>query len=239
MPHPEIFFAPALMLADYYLTLAGAAAFGRTPAERAAYELNPAFKNDIASRRLASPRALMGVAVVTAGLFALQYVLGGVLVVWVLGLFVGSRIVLVGVHLANLVELGRIARARKSGLAVTTYRYRLMSSTWRTLCTAFLPLAVVAAFVPSPFALSAAAGALVVAAAPLIWRAHQPGEILDKASPSPAAPAAPPQKTCAFCERPASAVPFLIAGKNGAICSECVATCVETLAERTAAGAPG
>src|SRR5512147_2377148 len=68
MRHPEVLLVTALLLADYYLTLWGAALAEqgyRRHFRNPSYELNPIGRGDVAQRRLFNPRHLALTAALT------------------------------------------------------------------------------------------------------------------------------------------------------------------------------
>lgn len=225
MPPAEILVVPALMLADSYLTLWGSKLFGATPTARLAYELNPAMAEDVAQLKLINPRHLLATVAETGAFVSTAYVAPST-IRFFLGLMIGAFGVINGVHITKFLDLkAENTRGVVRGRVKITNRRRLMSGSFRALGMA-LPLCLVAAFAPSLFTV-AAAGALLIAAAPISWRLKSSKEILD-------ALVALGPSACGFCGTDGHTAKRLIEGKCAMICDECVATCVEALAEARA-----
>lgn len=225
MTHPEILLAPALMLADYYLTLLAASMLGPGHARRSAYELNPMFKHDVGALRLVNLRHLAATIMVGVALYVLARLAEPLMYRLALGLAVGVLTVLVGGHIANILDL-RHLKAHPRDLASRArmnYRMQLVSSAHRMLGASALPLAAVAAFERGAFSCGAAAGAILLAVQPWAWLKQQDEATATALSPLPA--------VCAFCEREDRQVQRLIAGHGAMICDECVGTCVEALTD--------
>lgn len=224
MSHPEVLLAPALMLADYYLTLLAASMLGAGPAQRAAYELNPQFKRDVGALRLFNPGHLGATAAVGAALFLLARIGDPWMYRTGLGLAVGALTVLVGGHVANILDLRHLKAHPKdlASRARMNTRMQLAMSSHRTLGVSVLPLMAVALFEHGAFSGAAAAGATLIALQPWAWLRQQ-GE-------AAAAPPALP-RACAFCEQDDGHAKRLIAGAGAMICEECVGICTEALAD--------
>lgn len=233
MMHPEYLLVPLFMLADYYLTLLGASLYGRTPEQRAAYELNPAFQREVAALQLFSARHLIMIVGVTAPLYAMAAI-HPVMARFAFGLAATMFALLVGGHITNIATL-LYSRERPSevrGVQATSYRFRLTASAAHKAGLCALPLTLLALFEPLPFILGAATGAWFLAAMPLLWRARLPRQTLESL-PSLTAGAG-----CSFCGAQQKEGMTLLAGEAATICKDCVGTCVETLAEADPASAP-
>jgi len=226
------------MVSDYVLTLVGARLYGGTPEARAAYELNPRYRDIVAQLRPMPLRLLLRcvlVAALLALLSATQHsATGRIGYAALVGVLIAAYALINGAHIANILNL----RLRNQDAGPVTERRRQFGAAYRHFGTSFLPLAVLAAWMPSPFSVGAALGGLFLVATHLRWALGSPA-----AAPA-AGPAAPQRQQpagpgCGFCGRPAAQVPVLIAGKTAGICSDCVATSAAILAERAAAARPG
>ena len=68
MKHPEVILVPAFMLADYFLTLAGAVLRDRKYSDHFKtehYEMNPLWQKDVARKKWLNPRHIVLVVVVS------------------------------------------------------------------------------------------------------------------------------------------------------------------------------
>ncbi len=237
MPHPELVLVPLLMVSDYVLTLVGARPYGDTPKARAAYELNLRYRDTVAQLRPMPIRLMLGCVAVTAllGLMGtiLHAAIGAMICTALVGTLIAAYALINGQHIANIL----ILRQRNQGGGPVTERRRQLGAAYRHFGTAFLPLAMLAAWMPSPFSVGAALGGLFLVVTHLRWALASPAAAL---APRPAAPPGQQQaaQICGFCGRPAAQVPVLIAGNTAGICSECVATSAAILAERAAVPAP-
>ena len=228
MVHPEVFVVPALMLSDYYLTLAGAALFANTPEKRAAYELNPLWRNDIAHLRLVNIRHLVCVAVLSSGLIYLTEE-DSQLATGVFAFAVGMLGVLVGGHITNILTLlhGRKLTDPVTGRFPLTTRFNTMSAGYRYIGSAF-PFALVVLFHGDAFNTFVLAGVLGLAAVHFYWSLKT-----DRTAPITTV-ATRPELICAFCGLDKYKVPMLIVGKTAAICGTCVEICTMAVDEKKA-----
>ena len=180
MRHPEFLLLPVFMLADYFLTLAGAVLKDRgygnhVKAEH--YELNPIWQRQVAQRKWWNPRHLGLTVVLSSALILLaefgempepfiQGSLGCVLV------FFGM---IIGRHLSNLMLFEYVIRKpdEMSGEVAMTHAL-LLSVSLHQYLVAFVPLALIAIFSPSPFVIGASVGAILLVAVHLAWiRKHR------------------------------------------------------------------
>ncbi len=236
MQHPELALIPILMVSDYVLTLVGARLYGGTSEARAAYELNPRYRDVVAQLRPMPIRLALRCVAVTALLAlmgaTLHTAVGRMVYATVVGALIAAYALINGAHIANIL----ILRQRNKGGGPVTERRRQFGAAFRHFGTSFLPLATLAAWMPSPFSVGAALGGLFLAVTHLRWALASPASA---PAPRPAVPPVQQQagQSCGFCGRPAAQVPLLIAGKTAGICSECVATSAAILAERAAASA--
>lgn len=230
MRHPEFLIAPGLMLADYYLTLLGATLYGKTVEARAAYELNPRFRDDVGRLRLFHPVHLAAAAASAVMLYFAAEA-GEAFGRFTFGLVVGVFGLIVGTHLANIVGMvaARADKERASGARGSSYRFKLTAAAAQNFGLGAAPASLFAALEPSPFRLGLAAGAWFLTATPILWRFRASGEDLARTSRPPVA------GRCSFCGAGADKAKRLIAGEDAMICDECVETSVEALAEDQAA----
>ena len=179
MKHPEVILVPAFMLADYFLTLAGAVLRDRKYSDHFKtehYEMNPLWQKDVARKKWLNPRHIVLVVVVSCVLTLLaefgempepflQALLGGVLMVFA---------IVIGRHLCNLMIFrymirkpdeisGQVTMAHALLLSLSLYQYLMI----------VVPLALIAVFSPSPFVIGACVGAVLVPAVHLKWIAKQ------------------------------------------------------------------
>jgi hypothetical protein len=232
--HPELALIPLFMVSDYVLTLVGARLYGGTPEARAAYEMNPRYR-DVVARLRPVPARLVLRCVLVAALLAMMSAtqhsaIGRMGYSALVGVLIAAYALINGGHIANIL----ILRQRNKDGGPVTERRRQIAAAYRYFGTAFLPLAVLAAWMPSAFSVGAALGGLFLVGTHLRWALASPAS-------APAPRSAVPQgrqqvgQHCGFCGRTAAQVPVLIAGRTAGICSECVATSSVILAERAAA----
>lgn len=182
MKHPALFIVPAFMLADYFLTLVGEIQRGKKYGDhfKAEHcELNPIWQKPVAQRKLFNLRHILLTLVVTAVLMLLmesddmpepfaQGMLGCLLV------FFGA---IIGRHLSNLLIFRRIAQGPNeiSGQVTMTHALLLSLSLYQYVVV-LIPIALVVAFSPSPFAIGGLLGVVLLLAVHLGWiRRHTKG----------------------------------------------------------------
>jgi len=180
MKHPELILVPVFMLADYFLTLAGAVLKDRgygnhVKAEH--YELNPIWQRQVAQRKWLNPRHL-GLTVVASSALILLTEFGEMPEPFIQG-FLGCLLVvfgmIIGRHLSNLMVFGYVIRKPDeiSGQVTMGHALLLSVSLYQYL-VAFVPLVLIAIFSPSPFVIGACIGALLLVAVHLKWiRKHR------------------------------------------------------------------
>ena len=222
------------MVSDYALTLVGARLYGGTPEVRAAYEMNPHYRDIVGQLGPMLARLILRcvfVAALLAMISATQHTaIGRMGYSALVGVLIAAYALINGGHIANIL----ILRQREKDGGPVTERRRQIAAAYRHFGTAFLPLAVLAAWMPGAFSVGAALGGLFLVGTHLHWALASPAAAL---APVSAVPPGRQQagQNCGFCGRPAAQVPVLIAGKTAGICSECVATSSVILAERAAA----
>lgn len=175
MKHPELFLVPALMLADYYLTLAGAALKDRKYGEHFKtrhYELNPVWQKQVAQLKWFNPRHLLVTALVAAllALVAESGTLPGWLVTGLLGCLLVLFGAVIGRHLSNILTFSYMIRKPDgiSGQVTMSHGLLLALSLHQTLIV-FLPVALIALFAPGPFTVGALFGGLLHVMIHLVW----------------------------------------------------------------------
>jgi hypothetical protein len=235
--HPELGVIPMFMVSDHVLTLLGARLYGSTPEARAAYELNPRYRDIVAHLRLIPVRLTLRCILMIAVLVLMSATLHTAIVrmgyAALVGVLIAAYALINGTHIANIL----ILRQRNRSNGPVTERRRQFDAAYRHFGASFLPLAVLAAWTPSPFSVGAALGGLFLGVTHLRWGLASPASAL---APRPAVPQGDQQagQSCSFCGRPPVKVPVMIAGKTAGICSDCVATSAAILAERTTASVP-
>jgi hypothetical protein len=175
MKHPEIFLVPAFMLADYYLTLVGAALKDRKYGEHFKtrhYELNPVWQRQVAQLKWFNPRHLLVTALVAALLafVAESGTLPGWLVTGLLGCLLVLFGAVIGRHLSNILTFNHMIRKPDgiSGQVAMSHGLLLALSLHQSL-TVFLPVALIALFAPGPFTVGAVFGGLLHVMIHLVW----------------------------------------------------------------------
>jgi hypothetical protein len=175
MKHPACLLVPLFMLADHFLTLAGALQKRRQYDEHFKmehYELNPIWQQSIAQRKWFNPRHILLTIFVSVALallaefgdmpeFLIQGLLGGVLVLY------GT---ILGRHLANLLMFGQVNRRPEeiTGCVTMTHALILSLSLYQYVAV-LVPLALLVAFVPSSFAVGGLGGVILLLAMHVRW----------------------------------------------------------------------
>ena len=179
MRFPEAILVPVLMLADYFLTLAGAAYRERAYADHfkvEQYELNPAYQKDVAMKRWFNPRHLLGTALVSGMLIGIleRGVLPRVLAAVLLGALLVVFGSIVGRHINNLLVFHHVAQRRGevTGAVTMTHGFALSSSLYQTVML-FVPISVLAAVTQNPWLFGAVLGLAAFVLSHLVWM-HRP-----------------------------------------------------------------
>jgi len=170
-----LFIVPAFMLTDYFLTLIGVKQRGKKYGEHFAsehYEMNPLWQKPVAQKKWFNPKHILLATLATLLLVLLmepsdtpeplaQGVLGGFLV------FFGS---LIGRHLCNLLTFRHINRKPNeiSGQVTMTHTLVLSLSLYQYIVV-LVPMALVAAFSPTPFVIGGLCGVAILLAVHLLW----------------------------------------------------------------------
>ena len=192
MTHPEILLVPALMLSDYYLTVAGARLRDAGHAKHfrtAHYELNPLWQRAIARKRWINPVHLVAVAVVTLLFYGIANLatdpldpLPG----FMLGFVVGLQGMINGRHLGNLATFGYLKRRQDAieGAVIMGQEFVLRLSLFQTFA-ALVPIALLAAIEPQPATFGAALGVAAMIPLHIAWIARFRAKSAQLASTGP------------------------------------------------------
>jgi hypothetical protein len=175
MLFPEAVIVPVLMLADYFLTVAGATAREQGYAQHfrlEQYELNPTWQKDIARKRWFNPRHLLVTVLVSGALILVleRGLLPSVLAAVLLGAVLAVFGAVVGRHLNNLLLFNHLARRRGdvTGAVTMTHAFALSSSLYQTVMV-FVPIALFAAVTQNPWLFGAMIGFGSLGVSHLIW----------------------------------------------------------------------
>ncbi len=167
MKYPILFCVPVLMVADYFLTVAGAILRERTYSEHFQlkhYEMNPLWQNAIARKKWFNPRHLVitgGVTVVFYYLFeyaetSIPFMEGLLASVLVLYAMINGR------HLSNILIFRYLNNHpdQITGHIQMEHRFVLFMSTAQYV-TVLIPIAMLAWLLPSPQTIGGLAGILL------------------------------------------------------------------------------
>jgi hypothetical protein len=206
MLHPEVLLVPILMLADYFLTIAGALLYKRGYGKHVRYEnyeLNPMWQRSVDAVRWFNPRHLLITAFVTGFLLLVgEHVDPSVepFYDFYFGLIATLFMIIVGRHLGNiLIFLHAIKHPGDlSGEARLSYRVALKASNSQ-LWQVFLPLVVMAIYEKSAFALGCLCAPPALAVGHFRWRRKYQKQLQKMASQSQTKeePPRPPSVTTA------------------------------------------
>ncbi len=176
MRHPEVLVLAVLPLADYYLTLWGAAlaarGYGRHFKSQS-YELNPLWRSDVARGRLFNPRHLL-LALALVVVLGLAGELGDDLADWffptLFGMVLGAFAPIIAQHVGNIVMFGFLNRhpGEVVGEVTISMRYVILISLTQSL-TVLAPLALAAIVSREPLVAGMLVGAGVLTLARLSW----------------------------------------------------------------------
>jgi hypothetical protein len=179
MKHPQILLLPALMFADYFLTVWGAVLRDKgygSYFKVEHYELNPVWQESIRQKRWVNPRHIF-ITLFTSGVLAAVFELGDLPDAAIEGVF-GCLFVFFGMvtgrHFCNILTFRRFARRPEeiSGQLVMAHSLVLTLSTFQYVVVA-VPVAIIAAFNPTPFALGGVAGTILMFVVHGIWILRQ------------------------------------------------------------------
>jgi hypothetical protein len=175
MLFPEALMLPVLALADYGLTVAGAAARERGYADHfklEQYELNPRWQKDIAQLRWLNPRHLLTTVFISGAIVGILEIgvlprpLGAVLLGALLATFGG----IIGRHVNNLLLFHHLAQRKGdvTGAVTMTHAFALSSSLYQTVMI-FVPIALLAAVTQDPWLFGAMIGFGSLALVHILW----------------------------------------------------------------------
>ncbi len=175
MNHPDLLLLPVMMLADYWLTVAGAVQREGQYANHFKmkhYELNPVWQKDVAQKRWLNPWHIALTLVITGGLYVVLES-GGLPSEFCRGV-VGCVLVLFGMilgrHLNNLLVFRFLNRQPHeiSGQVVLSHRFVLYVSLFQTLMV-LIPVGLIAVLSPTPFVIGALIGLLLFLVTNGVW----------------------------------------------------------------------
>lgn len=175
MKHPQIVLLPLLMFADYFLTVWGAVLRDKGYGnyfKSEHYELNPVWQKAISRKRWVNPRHIV-LTLLISGILAALLEFGDVpepFPEFLFGCLFVSFGMIVGRHLSNILIFRRLALRPQeiSGQVVMAHSLTLSISAFQYLVVA-VPVAMVAIFSPTPFALGGAAAAVVMFVVHAVW----------------------------------------------------------------------
>lgn len=167
MKYPELLTVPALVLADYFLTLLSATEREKKYADHFAvehFELNPVWQNQVARRKWFNPKHLLLTVTITLALvFLAEYApVPEPFVRGTLGCLIVFFGMTIGRHLTNLMVFqhainnpedisGRLTMKHGMVLSVSLYNYAVVA----------VPVALIALFAPSAFVIGAVLACLL------------------------------------------------------------------------------
>jgi hypothetical protein len=171
----EIFIIPILMLADYFLTVAGAKVSERKYQQHfkiSSYELNPIFSKQIAQKRWFSPKHFKAVLIMTAICFLWFYnweEFGEENNVW-LGFLLGLYSTIIGAHLSNILTFFYLNKNVKevSGEVTLDHCYTLSTTGFRYV-TVLLPVITIGIFAGSPFVYGVISSLVALMFLHMVW----------------------------------------------------------------------
>lgn len=175
MTHPELLLLPIMMFADYFLTILGAIQRERRYSNHFKtlhYELNPIWQKDVAQKKWFNPRHIALTIALSALLIFLielgiisdrfsSIMIGGILVIY--GMILGR-------HISNLLIFGHLARRPEdiSGEITMSPQFVLYLSLYHSLMI-IIPIALIALFSGSNFAIGGAIGMILFFIVNLSW----------------------------------------------------------------------
>ena len=179
MTHPELPLVPALMLSDYFLTVAGARLRDGGYAKHfrtAHYEMNPVWQKAIAKKRWFNPVHLLAVAVVTALFYSIAALSSDPfdpIPSLLFGFAIGLQGMINGRHLGNLATFASLKRDPDAieGVVTLGHAYALRLSMFQTFAVV-VPLALLSAVDPQPLTFGALLGVATMIPVHLIWIAR-------------------------------------------------------------------
>ncbi len=192
MLHPEVLLLPAMMLADYQLTVVGELERLKDYAQHYQvqhYELNPIWQKDIARKRWLNPRHTTLTLLLSAvlALVVESRILPKPIVEMALGCVLAAYGILLGRHFSNLLLFWHLARKPGTIAGQVTLSHELvLSVSLYQYLVAVIPIVLIALFSASWFAYGAAAGSLGIVAAHLLWLQRARRQAARPSRPAPA-----------------------------------------------------
>ena len=193
MNHPEALLVPALMLVDYWLTVAGARlADGAYSAhfKKQHYELNPLWQKAIARRKWFNSRHLALTTIAGCASFLLGEMLAprNPTASWFFGAVLGTFGLVIGRHLSNLALFAYVRRHPEQITGVVTMSHELVL--WLSifqLAPIALTLLLISIVAPTPQTNGAITGICILFAIHLLWlwRHHRVNKSLPLNASSP------------------------------------------------------
>ena len=175
MNHPEALLVPLMMLADYFLTVLSAVWLEKGYANhfRAEhFELNPVWQKDIAAKRWFNPRHLALVVFASALLIGLGEWLpeDDIVMEATLGAVIVCFGFIIARHVTNLLTFRYVSHHPNEISGQVTMSHRIvLGMSLRHIGAALIPIALIAVFSPTPFAVGGCLGVLLVAVVHLFW----------------------------------------------------------------------
>ena len=176
MKHPELILVPIFMLADWFLTIAGAIQRDKKHRDHFKvqhYELNPIWQERVAQRKWVSPKHLLLTVALSAALICLAESSGpgDAFIEGVAGWILVFYAMLLGRHICNLMVFGYLIRRPEeiSGQVTMAHALALSISMYQYMVAA-VPLALICIFSPSPFVIGGLVGASSMFALHMWWR---------------------------------------------------------------------
>lgn len=192
MLHPEVLLLPAMMLADYQLTVIGEVERLKRYAQHyhvQHYELNPIWQKDVARRKRFNPRHTVLTLLPSAALALVveSRILPEPLVEMALGCVLAAYGMILGRHFSNLLLFWHLARRPGEIAGQVTLSHQLVASVSLYGCLqAVTPIVLIALFAASWFAYGAAAGSLATLAVHLLWLLQARRRAASPSRPAPA-----------------------------------------------------
>jgi hypothetical protein len=173
--HPELLSIPALMIADYLLTIAGAHLRRRAYGDHFKaqhYELNPIWQKSVERLRWFNPKHLALTALLSAILIACLEMLSSddPMLQFYFGVLVGMYGTVIGRHLGNLAMFAYVSRHADAvdGEVTMSHDLVLWFSAFQLLAV-LLPVAMIAAYSPQPALLGGLTGVVLVMLIHVAW----------------------------------------------------------------------
>ena len=174
MKYPIVFLIPALMLLDYFLTVAGRQQYQRYYGQHVhleQYEMNPVWQQSVAQDRWLNRRHIFMVVFITTLLIGLSSGTGDSFRdYFVFGALVTVYLLIIGRHLSNILNFRYCANHPDTlnGEVHINYQASLKASQFQVLGI-LLPFAFAAGIVKSPFLYGGVTGLVMLTAVHYLW----------------------------------------------------------------------